>query len=56
MLFLVELDDVVVVPIPFEGLIGGELALKVGGVLPNHSYKFIVRYSIKGRQGSEEWL
>lgn len=43
-LFLVKFDDVVVVPIPLEGLVGGELLLKLRRVLPNHSYKFIVQY------------
>ena len=42
--FLVELDDVVVVPVPLEGLVCGKLLLKLRRVLPNHSYKFIVQY------------
>lgn len=58
MLLLVEPDDVVIVSVPLEGLVGGELLLEVGRVLPNHSYKFIVEYrkyqTRQGLQGGSE--
>jgi hypothetical protein len=46
MLFLVELDDIIVVSVPLKGLIGGKLFLEASRVLTNHSYKFIVEYTI----------
>jgi hypothetical protein len=39
--FLVEPDDVVVVPVPLECLVGSELLLEVRRVLPNHLIKLL---------------